>query len=74
MTDYHSKLLSRIEAKRRELELAVDRIKRDHSGLMNRDADLVQKNLDHLEELLGNGLEDVSGETIKTLEEWLPRR
>ncbi len=72
--DKHSEIMSRIETTRRELELAVEKIRRDHSGVMTRDADPVQENLHYLEELLENGLEDVSEETIHALDGWLPQR
>ena len=74
MIGEHSGLMSRIETTRRELELAVQKIRRDHAGVMTREADLVQENLDYLEELLENGLEDASEETIHTLDGWLPQR
>jgi hypothetical protein len=74
MISERSQLMSRIETTRRELELAVERIKREHSGVMTREADLVQENLHYLEELLENGLDDASEETVHTLDGWLSQR
>jgi hypothetical protein len=65
--------MSRVEKKRRELELAVEKLNRDHEAAMSEDAQLVRKNLDYLEEILGNGVEDLSEDTIEKLEGWLPR-
>ena len=74
MKDDFSELMSRVEKKRRELELAVEKAKGEHSGVMTEEADLIQKNLDYLKEILANGVEDLSDETIEELEEWLPQK
>ena len=74
MKGEHSELMSRVEKKRREMELAVETLKRDPTGMMMEDARLIENNLDHLEEILKNGVEDLSEETIEKLEEWLPQR
>jgi hypothetical protein len=73
MKDELSELMSRVEKKRQELELAVEKAKRDHAGVMTAEADRIQKNLDYLEEILANGVENLSDETIEKLEEWLPQ-
>lgn len=70
----HAELMRRVEKKRRELELAVEKLNRDHDAAIAEDAQLVRKNLDYLEEILENGVEDLSEETIEKLEGWLPRK
>jgi len=72
MKDEYSELMSRVETKKRELELAVEKAKGDRAGVMTKEADLIKKNLDYLKEILDHGVEDLSDETIKKLEEWLP--
>jgi hypothetical protein len=74
MSDEHSSLMSRIEVKKRELEQQLERARGDHSGVLTRDAQLIQNNLNELKELLRTGLEDLTEETIGRLEEWLPER
>ena len=73
MKDEHSHLMSRVEAKRRELELAVEKAKGDRAGVMSKEADLIKRNLHYLEEILEKGVEDLSAEDHRRLEEWLPQ-
>jgi len=72
MTDENSKLMSRVELKKRELELAVERAQRNHASAMTDEADAIQGNLDYLKGILSAGVEDLSDEQVKRLEEWLP--
>lgn len=72
MKDETSKLMSRVELKKRELELAVERAKREHAGVMTGEADVIQGNLDYLKEILETGVEDLSDEQVEKLDEWLP--
>jgi hypothetical protein len=74
MKQEHAELMSRVERKRRELELAVEKAKGDHAGVMTEEADLIKKNLDYLEEVLQHGGQDLSDEMMQKLEEWLPER
>jgi hypothetical protein len=73
MKDHHAELMSRVEKKKRELELAVEKSKGDHPGVTIEDADLIKKNLNYLKEILQNGVQDLSAETVRQLEEWLPQ-
>jgi hypothetical protein len=73
MKDEHSELMSRVEKKKRDLELAVERIKGNHSGVMTEEAHLIKRNLDYIKEILKNRVENLSEKTIKELEEWLPQ-
>jgi len=71
MADRSEELKSRVEAKQAELESQLKQFKADTQGAVNDQVEAVQTKLSELNEMVKDGWERLSEDTVQRLNDWL---
>ncbi len=71
MVDRTTELKNRIEARRSELESRLKRLKANTQGAVNDEVENLEVKLSRLDDILKEGWERISQESVQRLNEWL---
>jgi hypothetical protein len=71
MVDRTTELKSRVQARRSELEARLKQLRADTQGAVNDEMENLETRLSRLDDILKDGWERISQETVHRLNEWL---